>query len=310
MIDLKITLPEHFLDEEERCGYTVSNTMKKVWAVELDLLAQLLSVAEKYNLKVLATGGTMLGAVRHHGFIPWDDDIDVRMHREDYNILCRVAQQEFKAPYFFQTTETELGAPLGCAKLRNSQTTAFLRSKGDTKRYNQGIFIDIFPYDTVTMDDKAFMRQRRKCRRLKFLTNLMKWLASAYSPNYTGWKGKLVTFCHVVLGRFIERHQLELKFFRRLEKECQRYNSEPTGAISPLSFVGFNKKYIKYLAEEEPAIMMPFEFLSIPVSSGYDRELRAQYGDYLTPVQAKSMHGQVFFDPDRAYTEYLKERDG
>ena len=107
MIELNINIPDSFLDEEERCGYIVSKQMKEVWAVELDLLAELLRVCKKHGIKVFASGGTMLGAIRHKGFIPWDDDIDMMMFRSDYDKLCAIAAEEFVEPYFFQTEYTD-----------------------------------------------------------------------------------------------------------------------------------------------------------------------------------------------------------
>ena len=88
MVSLNIKLPENFLDEEIRDDYVVSSQMKQVWAVELDLLNKILEVCKKYNIKIIASGGTLLGAVRHKGFIPWDDDIDLMMMRDQYDKLC------------------------------------------------------------------------------------------------------------------------------------------------------------------------------------------------------------------------------
>ena len=84
MQKLKIDLPDGFLDEEIREGYLVTSDMKKVWAVELDLFAEFDRVCRKYDITYYADAGTMLGAVRHKGFIPWDDDIDVKLSRENY----------------------------------------------------------------------------------------------------------------------------------------------------------------------------------------------------------------------------------
>ena len=83
MVSLNIKLPENFLDEEIRDDYVVSSQMKQVWAVELDLLNKILEFCKKYNIKIIASGGTLLGAVRLKGLIPWDDDIDIYMIRPD-----------------------------------------------------------------------------------------------------------------------------------------------------------------------------------------------------------------------------------
>ena len=123
MLPIKIALPEGFLEEEVRCGYTVSVEMKKLWAVELDLLAEFDRVCRKHGLTYFVDSGTLLGAVRHKGFIPWDDDIDVAMFREDYRKLPRIAAQEFQHPYFFQTPFTDPGLVMGGSRLRNSDTT-------------------------------------------------------------------------------------------------------------------------------------------------------------------------------------------
>ncbi|MBO7379018.1 MAG: LicD family protein, partial [Bacteroidales bacterium] len=83
MVSLKYSVPESFLQEETRNGYMVTAHMKQVWAVQLDLLQELLRVCNEHGLKVFADSGTLIGAVRDHGFIPWDDDIDMCMLRED-----------------------------------------------------------------------------------------------------------------------------------------------------------------------------------------------------------------------------------
>ena len=90
-MNIKIDLPDRFLDAEVRDGYQVTSEMKRIWAVELDLLCEFQRVTDKYGIKYIAEGGTMLGAVRHGGFIPWDDDVDIMMMRDDYDKLCNIA---------------------------------------------------------------------------------------------------------------------------------------------------------------------------------------------------------------------------
>ena len=116
-------LDENFFREEIRCGYKVSEKMKKVWAVELNLLEQFDKLCRENNLQYFVDSGTLLGAVRHQGFIPWDDDIDVVMFRDDYEKLKIIAKDAVSSPYFYQNSYNDLMI-WAFSKLRDSRTTA------------------------------------------------------------------------------------------------------------------------------------------------------------------------------------------
>ena len=133
-------------DEEKRDGYVVETKMKKIWSVQLDLLMELQRVCNRYNIKMFVVWGTLLGAIRHKGFIPWDDDLDVGLLREDYDKLCEIASKEFCEPYFFQTADSDRNFFIGYARLRNSDTTGIIKDNLDVE-YNNGIYIDIYPLD-------------------------------------------------------------------------------------------------------------------------------------------------------------------
>lgn len=133
---LNCEFPEHFFKEECKCGYTVSVQMKKIWAVELDMLNELARICKKHDIPFYLNSGTLLGAARHNGMIPWDDDIDVMMFRKDYDRLCDIGTEEFKYPYFFQTEQTEPDSLRGHAQLRNSETTGILKGELKTNRHS------------------------------------------------------------------------------------------------------------------------------------------------------------------------------
>ena len=89
------------------CGYPVDDTRKKVWAVELDIFKKFIELCERHGLTYYTFSGTLIGAVRHKGFVPWDDDIDIVMLRRDYDRFVEIAEKELEEPYFLQTTMTD-----------------------------------------------------------------------------------------------------------------------------------------------------------------------------------------------------------
>ena len=312
MVDLKLKLPEDFLQEETRWDYKITRQMKEVWAIELDLLSELLRVCNKHNIKIFASGGTMLGAVRHKGFIPWDDDIDMMMFRADYEKLCRVAKDEFTEPYFFQTEYTDSGSLRGHAQLRNSSTTAILKGECDQNtnipyfHFNQGIFIDIFPLDNVVEDDNLILKQQKKVQKVRWWTYKISSIASRYEKGKTsGIKGWIKDVVYFILQGFRIGTRLEQKIYYKFEKECQKYNDRETNKISTLSLDVNNKQFYKDRKDYEEIIMMPFEFMEIPVGKNCDHALKKRYGNYKEIVKGGSLHSGVIFDTDKSYANYF-----
>ena len=165
---IKLNIPPGFLEPEVRDDYYIGAEIKKMWAVQLDLIMELDRVCQKHGIRYSAYAGTLLGVIRHKGYIPWDDDIDFMMTRSEYNRLCEVAKDEFKAPYFWQTEYTDRGSLRGHAQLRNSETTCLLDTEYPYKRkYNQGIFIDIFPFDGVPDDSDEYQKLKEDAERLQ-----------------------------------------------------------------------------------------------------------------------------------------------
>ena len=146
-LPIKIELPEGFLDEEVRCGYTVTKKLKQIWAIELDLYKEFERICKKYDINFSIYWGTMLGAVRHKGFIPWDDDLDVIVDRKGFEKLLKIPQSEYGENYFMQTAMSERNYYQQQLRLRNSLTTAYIQ--GSDPRMNNGIFLDIYVFDGV-----------------------------------------------------------------------------------------------------------------------------------------------------------------
>ena len=303
MVKLSIDLPEGFLDEEVRCGYTVTTKMKKVWAVELDMLHQLDRVCKKYGLRYFADSGTLLGAVRHHGFIPWDDDIDVVMFRDDYELLKKCAAKEFQHPYFFQTLYNDEKLIREHAQIRNSETTGYLPNEED-RPYNKGLFLDIFPLDILPDDGLKYKLHMAK---IKLLWRTIEY--GGYVKDYPHeLKGKIFLQGTKLLYKFTDYKKL----FKKYEELCAKYNDSGYDRISYVCFSRGKEKNMFRREWWDETIEMPFEFTTIPCPAGYDGRLTQEYKDYMTIKNVPSTHidafGGTIQSAEKPYDEFIRDK--
>lgn len=284
-------------NSEIRNGYFISEEIKSVWNIQLNMLAKLIEVCEKYELKLYASSGTLLGAIRHKGYIPWDDDIDVEMMREDYDKLLKIAPNEFKSPYFFQCPYTEKGYYRGHSQIRYDGTTAILpKDLQIGRKFHQGIFIDIFVLDKVPSENKIFERN------VKYRKMINDYLWMRHYP-----KNRIHLFLYfknmIMLGKkaFWSDEKLYNDFERNLKKEDINYSH----IVAPLAYDP-HKKYLYMNINWYSGIKkVPFEQLEIPIPIGYNDILTTMYGNYMKPVQAPTAHGEIIFDVNKSYKEYL-----
>ena len=300
-----IAVPAGFLSQEERSGYTVKEKMKMVWAVELDLLDEFDRVCRENGLSYWADSGTLLGAVRHQGFVPWDDDMDFLMLREDYDRLCQIAPQVFHSPYFWQTDETDPGFQRGFARLRNSETTALLSyEQGKNYRFNQGIFIDICPLDNLPDSPAERDAFRRRTRRRWDLCRALCNFTVRYIPESMAalpLPKRLIKHVGYGLCRVLPGLDYR-KAFREYEAECRRYLGKRTSQVG-VAYYDFAFPFDREIFDQ--TVYLPFEDRKLPAPENYEQILRRYYGDYTVPREGTAFHEVAIFDTDRPYTDYL-----
>lgn len=183
-------LPKSFFAEEIICDFRVDEKRKKVWAICIDLLLELDRVCRKYGLEYYLMYGSLLGAMRHDGYIPWDDDVDVVMFRNDYDKLLSLAG-EFKNPYFLQTPSTDDGYFYSFAKIRNVNTT-YIQAPFMYRDICFGIQIDIFPLDNWIENCASERYEKIKSKILDLSTWMRKnnpFIIKTQKERIASWSG-------------------------------------------------------------------------------------------------------------------------
>lgn len=259
-------------------------------AVELEILKEFLRVCEILNLNFYVLGGTLLGSVRHKGFIPWDDDIDIGIPREDYEKFISFGQAHLPENLFIQTFVTDLNYPANFAKIRNSNTT-FVETSVRNCDMNHGIYIDIFPLDYYP-DRNVFGFELKKLL-----------LTLRISTVFTKTKMKLKT--RIVRGIACVLYPSHKK---ALEKREKLFKSVKRSNLIVNNCGAWGKKEIVPAEWYAEGCALEFEGLTVKGPKEYDKWLTQVYGAYMQfPPEEKRVahHYADVIDLKKPYTEYI-----
>ena len=246
--------------------------LRKVQMTLLEIAKEIKRVCEENDIRYFLSDGSFLGAVRHQGFIPWDDDMDMGMLREDYEKFCRIAPTALKPEFFLVKWDSDpnYGLPFGKVMKHN---TVYLESKANSRMREQGFYIDLFPFDNDPADAEA---QQQLVRRLTGIGRMMK-MKCGYRP----WMEQ----DRIVLKKWVGYQYFGLKaLFRSRELLSRSYEAlavsdTETGVVLEQSGrprpTFFKKEWCEELAS------YTFEGITFPGPKNYDAYLTTHYGDYM-----------------------------
>ena len=281
-----------YIDENEeiRCWFKVTSNRKKVWNIQLWLIEEFKKICKKYNLRYYADSGTLLWAIRHKWFIPWDDDTDFVMFREDYDKFIKIASKELPNHLVLQRNHPAWC----CAKLRNENTIATDNNDKD-KDYVWGISLDIFPLD--------YMSKYKIINiiRLYILTFTRGILLSLKDKKSATWNScirkRILSYVFRFLFRYFDYNQI-YKFHDNLRKNTIFRDKSRVSYLFWGCFRCYNVKDFKQSQEVD------FENIKICIPLWYDNILKTSYWDYMKP-EIYPWHDHLF-SVEKWYKELTK----
>jgi len=300
-----ISFDESYFEAEYRDGFYIEPMMKRAWAAQLEILQVIDAICKRHNIKYFAELGTLLGAVRHKGYIPWDDDLDLGMLREDYQKFISVAKYELPEGYDLLNVYEYPEDISFLSRIVNSRQISF---EEEHLRQFHGfpyvVGIDIFVTDYIPHKKED---EKRQCELINIVRGTLQnmTLEAPKDPEVLTAVKDIQKLCNV---KFDRATPLKTQLARLVDKLSAMYTADEADDVGFIVDLANGKDYhIKKEAYAE-TIMMPFENITIPVPIGYDEVLKVKYGEnYMTPVRGASSHDYPFYRiQQRRLVEYKK----
>lgn len=292
--------PYSYFEDEVRDGYYVDALMKCCWAAQLEILNKIDEICRRHDIAYFAEWGTLLGTVRHGGFIPWDDDMDITMKRQDYNKFLRVAKEEMPEGWHLMNYCNQSDYWDVMTRVLNSKNICF--EKEYLEQYHNFPFIagvDIFPMDYLpTKEGEAEV--------LKELLYEVKATADSYGEGY-------------LQGEILEEQlkRLELLCNRKISREGDLrehlydivvslyalYHEDESEKIALMPLWEENGAQVYPKEYYQEMVRLPFDRTTIPVPVAYDSVLKQKYGDYMKMVRKGGSHDYPYYKKQMAIME-------
>lgn len=291
-----IEFPKGYFEDEVRDGFYVNGLMKKSWAAQIEVLMDIDKVCKRHNIRYYADCGTLLGTVRHGGFIPWDDDLDICMFRDDYIKFLTVAQRELKNIWpdykilnYHNGDYWEM-----LSRVVNVSTINFDEPR--MKRFHGYPFaagVDIFPLDYVCRDEEE--EEARKVVASMIFSIADNWTEDSLK-NLTDELNERLDMIEDSLGKkFDRKHNLRMQLFEMGEAMYSLYTRDEADEVALMPFWLRDNNHKYPIKAFEETVMLPYENIQIRCPADYDTVLKIEYGDYMTIRKEGGMpHGYPY----------------
>ncbi len=285
---------DSFFEDEVICEFPVSTMLKRGWAAATEVLEEVDRICKKHDISYFAEWGTLLGAVRHNGFIPWDDDIDISMKRVDYQRFLSIADDELPEDYTVHhiMKQDRHGAAIAgvfdCDRICISKR--FLEKH---HACSAAVGLDIFVHDYLPRDPEL---QAQQAEALDFLVSLI----AQYDDLTEDEKDHQLELVKTSLGAEIKRgnpqDSVTMQLGRLLENVCKLYNEDESDELCNMMVWQHWKAYHFPKEWLDETIYGDFMGFKIPMPKEYDKYLTLMFGDYMKEVRSGSSHSFPYFE--------------
>ncbi len=286
-------LDDNFFREEVRCGFTVPELMKRCWGAQLKVLEEFDRICEKYGLKWFAFVGTLLGTVRHKGFIPWDDDIDIGMLRDDYEKFLQVAPLEFPAGYVIVNYDEDDHEYDCITRVNNTRSILFDETRlSEFCSFPYPAGLDLYPLDYIVEDPEERKAHKDLHYRIKQATELCRKILAGSGP-LTDKDGnrlepsQVLAEISMVTGYEFDLEKDIIRQLNILIDMTDSMNSEEEGRyIGNIGHITFEGDRMMFPREcFDKLLKVPFETGYVYIPVGYETMLKQNYGPgFMVPV--------------------------
>lgn len=294
-------IDREYLEDEVREGFFVPAEIKQAWAAQLEVLNDIDKVCRDYGIQYFADWGTLLGAVRHHGYVPWDDDLDICMKRQDYDRFIRLAKDilpEYYEVFDIRSDEDNDNFVTRIINGRKIHVSKEYLEKYHGFPYTAGL--DVFPLDYISSNEEEDQLQ---CELIRIVCSVRALVLDVKNKGDEATQSEIEE-ANMRIKQVEELCGIEISKDKNIEQQLLILAERLFGLYSEndADYITLMYKWVyagRYKIPKEcydREIRVPFENISIPVPCGYDEILKIKYGDYMIPYKKGGSHDYPYFD--------------